>query len=57
MMTQAEFDNLNRQIDMVANRETDHVDENEFNIDRDENGGISIVLNPTTLDLEPEDEE
>lgn len=59
MITHTEFEKLKYHIELVANRETDSIDELEFSIDRDENEGISITLNPGAegFDLEPEDED
>jgi hypothetical protein len=55
MLTDREERHLLAAIAEVANRETDHTERHGIFVDRDENGGISIILSPGDLDLEPEE--
>ena len=57
MITDTEFRLIRAAISAVCNRETDHEEMTSVcSVDRDENGGITIVLDPGGLDLEPEQE-
>jgi hypothetical protein len=57
MISHTEFEKLKVHIEYVCNRETDLEEQMEFSIMRDENDGITIVLQPMGFDLEPDEED